>query len=77
MHKIIEASETLDGKLALTIEWADGTETREIVSENAARGLGYHYPDEPAPADDPCIIVEPIGEDVGHVSIFALAGGAS
>jgi hypothetical protein len=45
-HKIIEAADTLDGGLALTIEWPDGKETIELVSENAARILGYVYPDE-------------------------------
>lgn len=45
-HAIIEASETLDGKLALTIVWDDQTETVEIVGKKAARALGYRYPEK-------------------------------
>jgi hypothetical protein len=41
MHKIIEAANTLTGDWALTIQWPDGTETVEIVSDNAAALLGY------------------------------------
>jgi hypothetical protein len=49
-HKIIEAADTPGsigpGDIALTIQWPDGTETVEHVSEQAARVLGYTYPDE-------------------------------
>lgn len=46
-HRIIEAANTLTGCWALTIQWPDGTETVEIVSDEAASLLGYAPEEEP------------------------------
>jgi hypothetical protein len=47
-HKIIEAADCIGVRgatWALTIEWPDGTETVEHVSDHGARALGY-MPDD-------------------------------
>ncbi len=60
-HRVIEAADTPasigPGDLALTIAWADGSETVEHVSEKAAALLGYQYPD-PQPPAPPTWMVE-------------------
>lgn len=44
--KILEAADTLDMRIALTIQWSPEDETVEIVSEQTATLLGYSYPEE-------------------------------